>query len=154
MDGMIDKGGMAPEKQKAVEMLQGAEQGGKLAKLQALMDERQWPTDAATILMLAQKAPETRGKSPDELEAAIRADEALYDKLTKALDEKPKGIGDALSEMKDGADAEGPSAPEPDEPTSEEDKAEMSKPMGIGDRLNMMSLKKAKGPPKPPGLGE
>lgn len=145
--------GMNPDKQKAVEMLQGAEQGGKLSKLQALMDERQWPTDAATIVMLAQKMPDTRGKSPDELEAAIRGDEGLYDKLVKGLDQKPQGVRDALDGMKDQAKPDEEPAPEMDEPTSEEEKAEMSKPMGIGDRLSMMSMKK-KGPPKPPGLGE
>lgn len=100
-----------PSPEEAVAAVEGAEADGTLSKLQALMDEFGWDTTAGTLLLLAQKDDRTQGKSPDELEAMIRAEPSLYDDLEAY---KPGGKLDRGEPEEAPADEEPPAEGGPD----------------------------------------
>lgn len=124
----------------ALGAVEQAEGDGKLAGLQSVLDDHGWPTDAGTLIMLAQNDDRTAGKSPDEVADMLRSDETLYDDLEAT---KPGG-----KLAKKHPDVETPKEDASEEPGDEEMESisgKMKNPMSEGDKKKAPGVLKKMG---------
>lgn len=103
MDPMTSEKPTPEMKDALLKQMATAKEEGKFQKLQDLMTEYDWPEDAESILLLAQRDDRTKGKSPDELADMIRENTSLYDDLVAY---KPGGALENLGQSKEHPDAE------------------------------------------------